>query len=120
MRSKRLVGRVCWELFPEGTRTQGYRKLHEAMDQNRSVHYLEYSLRYGIWYEVTAYPQPHGDPLGGRPLDDALAAVHHQDGAGHVARRVGGQVRHRAAQLVGTTLAAHRDLREHRRQLLLG
>ena len=28
MRSKRLVGRICWELFPEGTRTQGYRKLH--------------------------------------------------------------------------------------------
>src|SRR5687768_9447893 len=54
-----LVGRYCWDLFPEGTRTVGYRKLHQAMDENRSVEYLEYSLRYGIWYEVKAYPQPH-------------------------------------------------------------
>ena len=31
MRSRRLLGRVCWEMFPEGTRTHGYRRLHEAM-----------------------------------------------------------------------------------------
>src|SRR5215218_7835473 len=37
MRARRLLGRVCWDLFPEGTRTQGYRRLHEAMAEGRSV-----------------------------------------------------------------------------------
>jgi diguanylate cyclase (GGDEF)-like protein/PAS domain S-box-containing protein len=74
MRSRRLIGRVCWELFPEGTRTQGYRKLHEAMDENRSVHYLEYSLRYGIWYEVTAYPAPHGLSIYFKDVTERVAA----------------------------------------------
>ena len=74
MRSKRLIGRICWELFPEGTRTQGYRKLHEAMGENRSVHYLEYSLRYGIWYEVTAYPAPHGLSIYFRDVTERVAA----------------------------------------------
>ena len=74
MRSHRLLGRVCWELFPEGTRTQGYRKLHEAMGENRSVEYLEYSLRYGIWYEVTAYPQPDGLSIYFRDVTARVAA----------------------------------------------
>jgi len=74
MRSHRLLGRVCWELFPEGTRTRGYRKLHEAMAENRSVEYLEYSLRYGIWYEVTAYPQPDGLSIYFRDVTERVAA----------------------------------------------
>ncbi|HYC44590.1 MAG TPA: EAL domain-containing protein [Burkholderiales bacterium] len=74
MRSGRLLGRVCWELFPEGTRTVGYRKLHQAMAENREVHYLEYSLRYGIWYEVTAYPQPDGLAIYFRDVTERVAA----------------------------------------------
>ena len=74
MRSHRLLGRVCWELFPEGTRTQGYRKLHEAMAENRSVDYLEYSLRYGIWYEVTAYPQADGLSIYFRDVTERVSA----------------------------------------------
>lgn len=70
----RLLGRVCWELFPEGTRTQGYRKLHEAMAEGRSVEYLEYSLRYGIWYEVRAYPQPDGLSIYFRDVTERVAA----------------------------------------------
>jgi diguanylate cyclase (GGDEF)-like protein/PAS domain S-box-containing protein len=74
MRARRLLGRVCWDLFPEGTRTQGYRRLHEAMTEGRSVHYLEYSLRYGIWYEVTAYPQPDGLSIYFRDVTERVAA----------------------------------------------
>jgi diguanylate cyclase (GGDEF)-like protein/PAS domain S-box-containing protein len=74
MRARRLLGRVCWDLFPEGTRTQGYRRLHEAMAEGRSVHYLEYSLRYGIWYEVTAYPQPDGLSIYFRDVTERVAA----------------------------------------------
>jgi len=71
---RRLLGRHCWDLFPEGTRTQGYRKLHEAMSEGRSVEYLEYSLRYGIWYEVKAYPQPHGLSIYFRDVTQRVAA----------------------------------------------
>ena len=74
MRARRLLGRVCWELFPEGTRTHGYRRLHEAMSEGRSVHYLEYSLRYGIWYEVTAYPQPDGLSIYFRDVTERVLA----------------------------------------------
>jgi len=74
MRARRLLGRFCWDLFPEGTRTQGYRRLHEAMSEGRSVHYLEYSLRYGIWYEVTAYPQPDGLSIYFRDVTERVAA----------------------------------------------
>ena len=74
MRSHRLLGRVCWELFPEGTRSQGYRRLHEAMAEGRSVEYLEYSLRYGIWYEVKAYPQRDGLSIYFRDVTERVAA----------------------------------------------
>src|ERR671918_133008 len=74
MRARRLLGRVCWDLFPEGTPSQGYRRLHEAMAEGRSVHYLEYSLRYGIWYEVTAYPQPDGLSIYFRDVTERVAA----------------------------------------------
>ena len=74
MSARRLLGRVCWELFPEGSRTQGYRRLHEAMSEGRSVHYLEYSLRYGIWYEVTAYPQPDGLSIYFRDVTERVLA----------------------------------------------
>ena len=74
MSARRLLGRVCWELFPEGSRTHGYRRLHEAMSEGRSVHYLEYSLRYGIWYEVTAYPQPDGLSIYFRDVTERVLA----------------------------------------------
>ena len=74
IRLSRLLGRVCWELFPEGTRTQGYRRLHEAMDEGRTVEYLEYSLRYGIWYEVKAYPSRDGLSIYFRDVTERVAA----------------------------------------------
>jgi diguanylate cyclase (GGDEF)-like protein/PAS domain S-box-containing protein len=74
MSARRLLGRVCWDLFPEGSRTHGYRRLHEAMSEGRSVHYLEYSLRYGIWYEVTAYPQPDGLSIYFRDVTERVLA----------------------------------------------
>ena len=71
----RLLGRHCWDFFPEGTRTQGYRKLHEAMAEGRSVEYVEHSLRYGygIWYEVKAYPQPAGLSIYFRDVTERVA-----------------------------------------------
>lgn len=74
MRASRLIGRVCWELFPEGARTQGYRRLHEAMAEGRSVEYLEFSLRYGIWYEVKAYPSRDGLSIYFRDVTERVAA----------------------------------------------
>ncbi len=73
IRSHRLLGRVCWELFPEGSRSQGYRRLHEAMDEGRAVEYLEFSLRYKIWYEVKAYPQPDGLSIYFRDVTERVA-----------------------------------------------
>jgi len=74
MRAARLIGRVCWELFPEGTRSQGYRRLHEAMAEGRAVEYLEFSLRYGIWYEVKAYPSRDGLSIYFRDVTERVAA----------------------------------------------
>jgi diguanylate cyclase (GGDEF)-like protein/PAS domain S-box-containing protein len=74
MRAARLIGRVCWELFPEGTRSQGYRRLHEAMAGGRAVEYLEFSLRYGIWYEVKAYPSRDGLSIYFRDVTERVAA----------------------------------------------
>jgi diguanylate cyclase (GGDEF)-like protein/PAS domain S-box-containing protein len=74
MRSTRMLGRVCWDLFPEGVRTQGYRRLHEAMSEGRTVRYLEYSLRYGIWYEVDAYPHAGGLSIYFRDVTERVAA----------------------------------------------
>jgi diguanylate cyclase (GGDEF)-like protein/PAS domain S-box-containing protein len=74
MRASRMLGRVCWELFPEGVRTQGYRRLREAITDGRAVRYLEYSLRYGIWYEVDAYPHSGGLSIYFRDVTERVAA----------------------------------------------
>jgi diguanylate cyclase (GGDEF)-like protein/PAS domain S-box-containing protein len=74
MRATRMLGRVCWELFPEGVRTIGYRRLTEAMTEGKPVRYLEYSLRYGIWYEVDAYPHADGLSIYFRDVTDRVAA----------------------------------------------
>ena len=39
-----------------------------------SVDYLEYSLRYGIWYEVNAYPHPDGLSIYFRDVTERVAA----------------------------------------------
>ena len=74
MRASRMIGRVCWELFPEGVRTHGYRRLQEAMTEGRAVRYLEYSLRFGIWYEVDAYPYAEGLSIYFRDVTERVAA----------------------------------------------
>jgi diguanylate cyclase (GGDEF)-like protein/PAS domain S-box-containing protein len=74
MRARRLIGRVCWDLFPEGLHTVGYRRLEEAMAQGHAVEYLEFSLRFGIWYEVKAYPHPHGLSIYFRDVTERVAA----------------------------------------------
>jgi diguanylate cyclase (GGDEF)-like protein/PAS domain S-box-containing protein len=74
MRARRLIGRVCWDLFPEGLRTVGYRRLEEAMAQGHAVEYLEYSLRFGIWYEVKAYPHADGLSIYFRDVTERVAA----------------------------------------------
>jgi diguanylate cyclase (GGDEF)-like protein/PAS domain S-box-containing protein len=74
MRSRRLIGRVCWDLFPEGVRTVGYRRLNEAMRDGHEVEYLEYSLRFGIWYEVKAYPHAQGLSIYFRDVTERVAA----------------------------------------------
>ncbi len=74
MRARRLIGRYCWDLFPEGLRTVGYRRLEEAMAQGHAVEYLEYSLRFGIWYEVKAYPHANGLSIYFRDVTERVAA----------------------------------------------
>ena len=73
MSRRRLMGAHCWALFPEGLRTAGRKRLEEAMEGGRSAHYLEYSLRYGIWFEVTAYPNPDGLSIYFRDVSERVA-----------------------------------------------
>jgi diguanylate cyclase (GGDEF)-like protein/PAS domain S-box-containing protein len=74
MRARRLIGRYCWDLFPEGLRTVGYRRLEEAMAQGHEVEYLEYSIRFGIWYEVKAYPHANGLSIYFRDVTERVVA----------------------------------------------
>jgi diguanylate cyclase (GGDEF)-like protein/PAS domain S-box-containing protein len=74
MRARRLIGRYCWDLFPEGLRTVGHRRLQEAMTEGREVEYLEYSFRFRIWYEVKAYPHPNGLSIYFRDVTERVAA----------------------------------------------
>ena len=51
-----LLGKNIWEEFPAAIGSEGYRKYHEAMHENKTVGYEEPYPPDGPWFEVRAYP----------------------------------------------------------------
>ncbi|HEY2656084.1 MAG TPA: PAS domain S-box protein, partial [Solirubrobacteraceae bacterium] len=55
-----LLGRNCWELFPELLGTAFDHELHRAVREQRVVEFETYSVPTDTWVEVRAYPSRDG------------------------------------------------------------
>jgi PAS domain S-box-containing protein len=77
--AEELLGKNCWELFPELLGTPFDRELHRAVREQRVVEFETYSVPAGTWVEVRAYPSRDGlsvysrDVTARRRGRDALA-----------------------------------------------
>jgi PAS domain S-box-containing protein len=58
--AEELLGRSCWELFPEYVGTAVDRELHRAMREQHMVEFETYSVPTRAWVEVRAYPSRDG------------------------------------------------------------
>ncbi|MCW3093048.1 MAG: Phytochrome-like protein cph1 [Ferruginibacter sp.] len=54
-----IVGKNLWEVFADAVSSLSYFEYHEAVKQNKTVHFEEFYEPLNIWLEVSAYPS-HG------------------------------------------------------------
>jgi PAS domain S-box-containing protein len=69
-----LVGRNLWTMFPEVVGTEFWAKMHEAMREQRPVHFEHLALDRQRWFEHTAYPSAGGLTLYTRDITDRKLA----------------------------------------------
>jgi PAS domain S-box-containing protein len=55
-----LLGKSIWEIYPEAMGSVSYQKFHEAMREQKPVHFEAYSPWSDRWFEVHAYPTEEG------------------------------------------------------------
>ena len=55
-----LLGKSVWEMLPEQVGSVFYQKYHEAMREQKTVHFEQYLPPTGEWCEVHAYPSEEG------------------------------------------------------------
>ena len=55
-----VLGRIAWEVVPEVVGSVFYQKYHEAMREQKTVHFEAYSPFNDRWDEVYAYPSEEG------------------------------------------------------------
>ena len=55
-----VLGRIAWEVVPEVVGSVFYQKYHEAMREQKTVHFEAYSPFNDRWGEVYAYPSEEG------------------------------------------------------------
>jgi signal transduction histidine kinase len=65
-----LIGRNLWTMFPEIVGTEFWKRMHEAMREQRPVHFENQSLDKKRWFEHTAYPSGEGLTLYTREITD--------------------------------------------------
>jgi PAS domain S-box-containing protein len=58
--AEELLGKNCWELFPETAGTAFDQELRRAVREQRVVEFEAYSLATDAWVEVRAYPSSDG------------------------------------------------------------
>ncbi len=55
-----VIGKVLWEVFPQNTQQEIYRRYQGAMASQIPVHFETFSTIAGRWFEVHAYPSEEG------------------------------------------------------------
>jgi PAS domain S-box-containing protein len=55
-----LLGRDCWDIFPNAVGTGFYAQLRRAMAEQRVTRFEDYHARLNIWLENRLYPTPEG------------------------------------------------------------
>jgi len=58
--AEELLGKNCWDLFPETVGTAFDRELHRAVREQHVVEFETYSVPTNAWVEVRAYPSRDG------------------------------------------------------------
>src|SRR5215216_4900534 len=69
-----VLGKSFWEVFPEGVGSVFYEKYHEAMREQKSVHFEACSPFTDRWVEVHAYPSQEGLSVYGRGITERKRA----------------------------------------------
>jgi PAS domain S-box-containing protein len=69
-----LVGKTLWKLFPEYVGSVHYHKFHEAMREQKTIHFEGYSLMTNRWVEVHAYPSEVGLSIYSRDITERKRA----------------------------------------------
>ena len=69
-----LVGKSIWDIYPEAVSTQFYQKYHEALREQKTVHFEEYSPASDRWVEVHAYPSEKGLSVYARDVTERKVA----------------------------------------------
>jgi PAS domain S-box-containing protein len=65
-----LLGKDCWEVFPELLGTVFDEALHAALREQKPVRFEAYSPRSDSWLEVHAYPSADGLSIYSRDITD--------------------------------------------------
>jgi signal transduction histidine kinase len=69
-----LIGRNLWTMFPAAVGTEFWVKMHEAMHDQRPLHFEHESLDGKRWFEHTVYPSYEGVTLYTRDITDETRA----------------------------------------------
>jgi PAS domain S-box-containing protein len=69
-----LIGRNVWAAFPQMVGTEFWQKLHQAMKEQRPIHFEFNSANALRWFEHTAYPSSEGLTLYTREITERKRA----------------------------------------------
>jgi len=65
-----FLGRVVWEMFPEGKELESYRRYHEAIARQEESAFEEYVPMIGRWFEQRLFPSSDGLTVIARDVTD--------------------------------------------------
>jgi PAS domain S-box-containing protein len=68
--ARQLIGKNLWVMFPQAVGTEFWSRMHEAMREQRPIHFEHQSIDQQRWYEHTAYPSHEGLSLYTRDVTD--------------------------------------------------
>lgn len=55
-----LIGKNCWEVFPELLHSQAYIHAHQALAQQETITHEEFFPLFNKWFAISLYPSPGG------------------------------------------------------------
>jgi len=57
---EKILNQNLWDVFSDSVGSESYKKYHEAINANQSVHFVDYFPPLNRWYEISAYPSGTG------------------------------------------------------------